>query len=211
MRPAAEGQRSVTPLCGMMSGMSDVTRILAQVESGDPEAANQLLPVVYDALRRLAKQRMESEAPNHSLQPTDLVHEAYMRLVGGESVQGWQNRAHFFAAAAEAMRRILVEHARKKLAQKRGGDLQRVDLIDVVRHGNLGDSQLLDLDEALTEFETLEPEKSQIVKLKFFAGMTLEESAQTMGISRATAQRHWTYARAWLFGKLKESNIDFRD
>ena len=134
-----------------------------------------------------------------------------MRLVCGESVQGWQNRAHFFAAAAEAMRRILVEHARKKLAQKRGGDLQRVDLIDVVRHGSLGDSQLLDLDEALTEFETLEPEKSQIVKLKFFAGMTLEESAQTMGISRATAQRHWTYARAWLFGKLKESNIDFRD
>lgn len=191
--------------------MSDVTRILSQIESGDPDAANQLLPVVYDALRRLAKQRMGMEAPDHSLQPTDLVHEAYVRLVDCDVSTSWQNRAHFFAAAAEGMRRILVEHARKKLAKKRGGDLQRVDLVDVVRHGELSDSQLVELDEALIEFETLEPEKSQIVKLKFFAGMTLEESAQTVGISRATAQRHWTYARAWLFGKLKKSDIDVGD
>ena len=191
--------------------MSDVTRILLEIESGDKSAAEELLPIVYDALRRLASARMGTEAPDHSLQPTDLVHEAYMRLVDRDASDRWQNRAHFFGAAAEAMRRILVEHARKKLALKRGGDLQRVDLAEVVKHGTLSDAQLLDLDEALAEFEALEPEKSQIVKLKFFAGMTLEEAAKTVGVSRATAQRNWTYARAWLFGKLKESDIELRD
>ena len=191
----------------------DVTQILSKIESGDAQAAEELLPVVYSALRRLANQRMAAESPDHTLQPTALVHEAYMRLVKNENAdaQNWDSRGHFFAAASEAMRRILVEHARRKLAAKRGGDLQRVDILDVADHGHLSDGQLLALDEALREFEAREPEKSKIVKLKFFAGMTLDETARTLGISRATTQRHWTYARAWLFGRLSDADQERGD
>lgn len=187
--------------------MSDVTTILDQIVRGDRAAAEQLLPVVYDALRRLAGQRMGVESPEHTLQPTALVHEAYMRLVGSDSKQTWESRGHFFSAAAEAMRRILVDHARRKLATKRGGKLNRVDVMDIAADGQWNDTQLVALDEALNEFETLEPEKCRIVKLKFFAGMSIEETAKAVGVSRATAQRHWTYARAWLFGKLSEEDL----
>ncbi|MCA9213506.1 MAG: sigma-70 family RNA polymerase sigma factor [Planctomycetales bacterium] len=185
--------------------MHDVTQILRKIESGDRQAADELLPVVYDALRRLAASRMKSESPDHTLQPTALVHEAYVRLVKAEDTPSWESRGHFFAAAAEAMRRILVDHARSKMTLKRGADFQRIDLLEVVQDGKIGDAELLVLDDALREFETLEPEKARIVKLKFFAGMTLNEAAESTGLSRATAQRHWTYARAWLYGKLKES------
>ena len=182
--------------------MTDVTRILSQIQQGDSAAADQLLPVVYDNLRRLASQRMGMESPDHTLQPTALVHEAYVRLVNNDSDHSWESRGHFFSAAAEAMRRILVDHARRKQATKRGGELNRVAVMDIVENGRLNDGQLLALDEALSEFEELDPAKSRIVKLKFFAGMTIDETAKVVGISRATAQRHWAYARAWLFGKL---------
>lgn len=182
--------------------MTDVTRILSQIQQGDSAAADQLLPVVYDNLRRLASQRMGMESPDPTLQPTALVHEAYVRLVNNDSDHSWESRGHFFSAAAEAMRRILVDHARRKHATKRGGELNRVAVMDIVENGRLNDGQLLALDEALSEFEELDPAKSRIVKLKFFAGMTIDETAKVVGISRATAQRHWAYARAWLFGKL---------
>jgi RNA polymerase sigma factor (TIGR02999 family) len=185
--------------------MSEVTRILSAIEQGDPHAAEQLLPLVYDELRKLAAQRLAQEKPGHTLQATALVHEAYIRLVDVEKVQPWDSRGHFFAAAAEAMRRILVERARRQASYKRGGGCERVALADVAEDSNGDQVDLLALNDALTELELQHPQKAQIVKLRFFAGSTLEETAQLLGISRATTQRHWAFARAWLFGRMNRT------
>lgn len=191
--------------------MSDVTRILADIEQGDPVAAEQLLPLVYDELRKLASQKLAREKPGQTLQATALVHEAYLRLVGKSpkspsSLEGdgarWDSRGHFFAAAAEAMRRILVERARRQRAQKRGGAGERVDVPELAERSQHEQVDLLALDEALRKLEARDPQKAQVVKLRFFAGCSLEETAQMLGISRATTERHWAYARAWLFGQL---------
>ena len=183
--------------------MNDVTRILSAIEQGDPQAAEELLPLVYDELRRLAKQRLAQEKPGQTLQATALVHEAYLRLVGGEEAQRWDSRGHFFAAAAEAMRRILVENARRKRAEKHGGRLERQDLDAVDIAAPAPSEDLLALDEALTKLEAEDPVKAQLVKLRYFAGLTEEEAASVLGISRATAQRHWRYAKAWLLSELR--------
>jgi RNA polymerase sigma factor (TIGR02999 family) len=185
--------------------MTDVTRILSAIEQGDPQAAEQLLPLVYEELRRLAAQKMAQENPGHTLQATALVHEAYLRLVDGEQVRRWDSRGHFYSAAAEAMRRILVDNARRKASSKRGGEQERIDLPELVQPADGNRIDLLALDEALEKLEQQHPDKAQIVKLRFFAGFTLEETAQVMGISRATTERNWAYARAWLFGHLTRS------
>jgi RNA polymerase sigma factor (TIGR02999 family) len=179
--------------------MSEVTRILSAIEQGDPSAAEQLLPLVYDELRQLAAHRLAQEKPGQTLQATALVHEAYLRLVDGDQAQHWNSRGHFFAAAAEAMRRILVEQARKRGRLKRGGDRQRLDL-DALQLSvpEVGD-ELLALDEALTEFAQKHPDRAELVKLRYFAGLTVAEAAEALGISTSTADRHWTYARAWLY------------
>jgi RNA polymerase sigma factor (TIGR02999 family) len=182
--------------------MLEVTRILNAIDQGDSQAAEQLLPLVYAELRKLAAQRLAQEKPGQTLQATALVHETYLRLVDGGSDQRWNNRGHFFAAAAEAMRRILVECARRKASLKRGGDHERIDLPDLADSSSYDQVDLLALDEALAKLNIQHPEKVQVVKLRFFAGCTLEETAQMLGISQATAQRHWVYARAWLFGQL---------
>jgi RNA polymerase sigma factor (TIGR02999 family) len=184
--------------------MSDVTRFLSAIEQGDPHAAEQLLPLVYDELRRLAAARMAEEKPGQTLQATALVHEAYVRLVGPDPDRQWGGRGHFFAAAAEAMRRILVDNARRRRAQKRGAHLERITLPDLAEPANDDPIDLLALDEALRKLEALHPQKAQVVQLRYFAGYTLEEAAEALGIARATAQRHWTFARAWLFGQLHD-------
>jgi RNA polymerase sigma factor (TIGR02999 family) len=183
--------------------MSDVTRILSAIEEGDPHAAEQLLVRVYDELRRLAAQKLAHERPGQTLEATALVHEAYLRLVayGDESAPGdrhWNNRRHFFAAAAEAMRRILVDHARRKSALKRGGRFQRVDLDRIELADEPIPEKLLALDDALRRFSEKDPAKAELIKLRYFAGMTNEEAARALGISTATAERYWAYARAWL-------------
>jgi RNA polymerase sigma factor (TIGR02999 family) len=183
--------------------MGDVTRILADIEQGDPQAADKLLPLVYDELRRLAAQKMSQENPGQTLQATALVHEAYVRLVDRDQSQNWDSRGHFFAAAAEAMRRILVDAARRRQAQKRGGDLERIHLAEVQGQSDEEQVDLLALDDALKKLQELHPDKAQLIKLRFFAGCTLEETAEIIGVSRATAQRNWAYARAWLFGELQ--------
>jgi RNA polymerase sigma factor (TIGR02999 family) len=185
--------------------MSDVTQILSAIDRGDPHAAEQLLPLVYDELRKLAAQRLAQEKPGQTLQATALVHEAYLRLAGEGAAQRWDSRGHFFAAAAEAMRRILVENARRRGAQKRGAGLDRIDLPEMAGPVENQSVDLLALDEALRKLEALHPQKAQVVKLRFFAGHTLEETAQALGIARATAQRHWAWARAWLFGEMHRS------
>jgi RNA polymerase sigma factor (TIGR02999 family) len=184
--------------------MSDVTRILGQIADGDPSAAEQLLPLVYDELRKLAAARMAQEKPGQTLQATALVHDAYIRLVDVEKAQHWNSRGHFFGAAAEAMRRILVENARRKRTLREGGQLQRAVLPDLVDLREKRNWDLIDLDEVLVRFEAIEPEKSQLIKLRFFAGLSLAEAADAIGVSPATAKRHWTYARAWLYGQLQE-------
>jgi RNA polymerase sigma factor (TIGR02999 family) len=182
--------------------MTDLTQILSAIEAGDPHAAGQLLPLVYDELRRLAAQKLAREKPGQTLQATALVHEAYLRLVDEDKVRHWDSRGHFFAAAAEAMRRILVENARRHAAQKRGAGLDRIDLPELAGPAQDEPVDLLALDEALVKLEELHPQKAQVVKLRFFAGRSLEETAQALGIARATAQRHWVWARAWLYGQL---------
>jgi RNA polymerase sigma factor (TIGR02999 family) len=182
--------------------MSDVTRILSAIEAGDPHAAAQLLPLVYDELRKLAAQKLAQEKPGQTLQATALVHEAYVRLVDVDTPQPWNTRGHFFAAAAEAMRRILVESARKRGRLKRGGDRQRVDLDSLQLSVPEVSDDLLALDEALTEFAQKHPEKADLVRLRYFAGLTVNEAAQALGISTSTADRHWTYARAWLYRRI---------
>jgi RNA polymerase sigma factor (TIGR02999 family) len=176
--------------------MSEVTQILSQIQHGDPHAAEQLLPLVYGELRNLAAAKLRQEKPGQTLQATALVHEAYLRLVDADKAQDWDSRGHFFAAAAEAMRRILVDNARRKASLKRGGDLDRIELSEIAQSPEDRQIDLLALDEALAKLEEKHPENAQIIKLRFFAGLSLEDTAQAMGISRASAQRKWAYARA---------------
>jgi RNA polymerase sigma factor (TIGR02999 family) len=179
--------------------MSDVTRILVAIEQGDAKAADELLPLVYEELRRLAGQKMSQELPGQTLQATALVHEAYIRLVGSE-VQNWSSRGHFFAAAAEAMRRILIDSARRKRSLKRGGGHQRIELDAAILMGGKArpTEDLIVLDEALRKLGDKDRVKADLVKLRFFAGLTSEQAAKVLGISPATAERHWDYARSWL-------------
>jgi RNA polymerase sigma factor (TIGR02999 family) len=183
--------------------MSDVTRILSAIEDGDLHAAQRLLPLVYEELRRLAAEKMARERPGQTLQTTALVHEAYLRLVDTEKAQQWNSRGHFFAAAAEAMRRILIDNARRKRRPKHGGDRQRVDLNEALAAGDVRED-VLAIDEALSRFAQEQPAKAELVKLRYFAGLSLEEAAACLGISLATAKRHWAVARAWLFAALSE-------
>jgi RNA polymerase sigma factor (TIGR02999 family) len=183
--------------------MSDVTRILSAIGQGDPNAAGELLPAVYDELRLLAAQRLALETPGQTLQPTALVHEAYLRLIGGKEEPHWDSRGHFFAAAAEAMRRILVENARRKQAVKRGGGKRRLPLEEFYRISE-SPEDLLDLDDALTRLAAEEPDKARLVQLRFFAGLSTPEAAAALGISVATAERWWTYARVWLYSELQD-------
>ena len=185
--------------------MSDVTQILSRMDSGDPLASAELLPLVYDELRKLAAVKLAQEKPGQTLQATALVHEAYLRLVGSDDSQSWDTRGHFFAAAAEAMRRILVDLARHKGREKRGGDMQRCD----VEMGNLvteeTSEEILSLDLALAELAKDQPTKAELVKLRYFAGLTSAEAASILNISTATADRYWKYARAWLAQRIRES------
>lgn len=178
--------------------MSDITRILSDVSKGDAQAAGELLPLVYEELRRLAAARMAAESPDQTLQPTALVHEAFLRLIGPGDEAQWDSRGHFFAAAAEAMRRILVDTARRKRSEKHGGERRRVELPDVPVPSDLADERLLALDAALTRFAAEDPVAARVVELRHFAGLSIEDAATALGLSRATAYRHWTYARAWL-------------
>jgi RNA polymerase sigma factor (TIGR02999 family) len=182
--------------------MNDVTRILSAIEQGDPKAAEQLLPLVYNELRKLAAQKMAQEKPGQTLQATALVHDAYLRLVNVEKAQHWNSRGHFFAAAAEAMRRILVESARSKAREKRGGDWQRVDFEELDVTTSVSPDQLVALDDALARLAGLDHVAGELVKLRYFAGMALDQAAQAIGVSTATAYRHWAYARAWLRSEL---------
>jgi RNA polymerase sigma factor (TIGR02999 family) len=183
--------------------MSDVTRILSAIEQGDPSAAEQLLPLVYDALRKLAARRLAREAPGQTLQPTALVHEAYLQLVGADPPPSWDSRGHFFAAAAEAMRRILINRARDKGRQKRGGGRRRLDLDGLAVADRASDDDVLALDEALERLEQQNPPCARLVKLRFFAGLTLAEAAAALGIAPRTARRYWAFARAWLYDALR--------
>ena len=184
--------------------MRDVTRILTAIENGDSSAANELLPIVYQELRKLAAAKLSKEKPGQTLQPTILVHEAYVRLVEGNQQQQWNGRGHFFGAAAEAMRRILIENARRKKSQKRAGVIEDLDVEAIAAAPASRGLDLLALDEALTEFEQKWPNKATLVKLKYFAGLTTQEVAHAMGVSVATVERHWTFARTWLHLRLRE-------
>jgi RNA polymerase sigma factor (TIGR02999 family) len=187
--------------------MSDVTRILNAIDQGDPQAANQLLPLVYDELRRLAAQRLSHEKPGQTLDSTALVHEAYLRLVAGGDASAtnephWKSRGHFFGAAAEAMRRILIENARRKLRLKHGGDRQRVDLDEFRDLAETPSDDLVDLDKALHRLESVDPLAAKLVNLRYFAGLTMPQAAKALGIPLRTAERNWTYARTWLHREL---------
>jgi RNA polymerase sigma factor (TIGR02999 family) len=186
----------------MLHGMADVTQILSAIEAGDPKAAAELLPLVYDELRKLAAARLAEEKPGQTLQATALVHEAYVRLVGGAQPQDWNGRGHFFAAAAEAMRRILVDVARRKGRLKHGRQHQRVELESDCLVTDAPSLDLLALDEALTSLARTEPAKAELVKLRFFAGLTMPEAARVLNISLATAERYWTFAKSWLYAEL---------
>jgi RNA polymerase sigma factor (TIGR02999 family) len=189
--------------------MTDVTRILSDIEQGDPHAAAQLLPLVYDELRKLAAQKLAQEKPGQSLQATALVHEAYLRLVGTAAESAapeWAGRAHFFAAAAEAMRRILVEKARRNRRQKHGGGLPRVDIKLANIVSPMPDEDLLALDEAMTRLAAEDPIRARLVQLRFYAGLSNEEAAEVLGISGVTAKRYWRYARAWLHREVRKGD-----
>jgi RNA polymerase sigma factor (TIGR02999 family) len=186
--------------------MSEVIRILSAIEQGDPHAAEQLLPLVYDELRKLAAQKLAQEAPGQTLQPTALVHEAYLRLVAADKTHHWDSRAHFFGAAAEAMRRLLIDSARRKQAEKHGGGWQRHDLLEAELAIDSTSGELFAVDEALSQLAAREPVIARLVQLRFFAGLTLPEAAQCLGISERTAYRHWSYARAWLRRELDRSS-----
>lgn len=183
--------------------MSHDTHVLDALQNGDPKAAEALLPLVYDELRKLAAARMSQESPTHTLQPTALVHEAWVRLAGKEANAQFVNRAHFFAAAAEAMRRILIDRARRNSAQKRGQRLERVDLekLDLATEAN--DDTLLLVNESLQKLEKEDAKTAELVKLRFFGGLTLEEAGQALGFTERTAKRYWAFARAWLYDKMK--------
>jgi RNA polymerase sigma factor (TIGR02999 family) len=182
--------------------MTDVTQILAKIEQGNAEASEQLLPLVYDELRKLASARLANESPGQTLQATALVHEAYLRLVGPDGERQWDSRGHFFAAAAEAMRRILINRARDRQRLKRGGDRSRIHLEDVSLAMDTPDEDLLAVDEAIEGLAVEDPVGAELVKLRFFAGLNLRQSAEMLGIPRRTADRHWAYARAWLVDRL---------
>ena len=182
--------------------MSEVSRILERLEQGDGAAAEKLLPLVYNELRNLAAIRMAQENPGQTLQATALVHEAYLRLVGPADGKRWKDRGHFFAAAAEAMRHILVDRARRKRRPKHGGGHRRIELDDNVPAPPAAEEDLLALDNALTRLAADDPEAAQVVQLRYFAGLSVEQAAQSLGMSRATAYRHWTFARAWLLQQL---------
>jgi RNA polymerase sigma factor (TIGR02999 family) len=184
--------------------MNEVTRILSGIEAGDPHAAEQLLPLVYDELRKLAAQKLAQEKPGQTLQATALVHEAYVRLVDVGQEPHWDSRGHFFAAAAEAMRRILVENARQRRSAKHGGQLRRIDFEDVQTLVEPPADELLALDEAIDQLAAEDSVKAELVKLRCFAGLSHQEAAQALGISRATADRYWAYAKSWLYCKLYE-------
>ncbi len=191
--------------------MTGVTRILSAIEQGDPAAAEQLLPLVYDELRKLAAEKMREEKPGQTLQATALVHEAYIRLVDVEKTQHWNSRGHFFAAAAEAMRRILLNRARDKGRIKRGGKCRRVDLDKITLAVDTPDEDLAAIDEALQRLAEESPECASMVKMRFFAGLSIDEAAAASGISASTAKRHWAYARAWIFDVLRpDDNSDSR-
>jgi RNA polymerase sigma factor (TIGR02999 family) len=187
--------------------MEDVTRIFGAICQGDPKALDELFPLVYEELRSMAAQRLEGESPGNTLQATALVHEAYLRLVGPADV-AWENRGHFFGAAAEAMRRILIDRARAKHRVKRGAGAKRLDLTQLDLACPVPSEELLALDEALQRLEQQDSKKAQLVKLRFFAGMTTEQSARVLGISRATAERYWSFARAWLYHELVAGDVE---
>jgi RNA polymerase sigma factor (TIGR02999 family) len=186
--------------------MHEVTRILSAVEQGDPHAAEQLLPLVYDELRKLAAQRLAHEKPGQTLQATALVHEAYLRLVDVDKAQHWNSRGHFFAAAAEAMRRILVQNARRRSRVKHGGGRARIDVSDLDLAAPEQSEDLLALDEALTQLAAADPQAAELVKLRYFAGCTIPQAAEVLGVSPRTADLLWAYARTWLFQKLQGEN-----
>lgn len=190
-----------------LRAMSDITQILTAIEHGEAQAPEELLALVYEDLRRLARHKLAQEAPDHTLQPTALVHEVWLRLAGADQAQRWDGRGHFFAAAAEAMRRILIEHARRKHAQKRGGGVQRVDFSGIEPAVGGTDHDLLALDEALQKLDQLDRRKADLVKLRFFAGLTIPEAAKAMGISDSTAVNDWAYARCWLRLELSGDGI----
>jgi RNA polymerase sigma factor (TIGR02999 family) len=183
--------------------MNDVTLILAAIEQGDSHAAEKLLPIVYEELRKLAAHKLADERPGQTLQATALVHEAFLRLVNNSEAQRWNSRGHFFGAAAEAMRRILVEQARHKQRVRHGGGLQRVDLDGQLAISSAADDDLLALDEALERLSAEQSEAAEVVKLRYFAGLTIEETAAALDVSVRTVNRHWAYARAWLYQQLK--------
>jgi RNA polymerase sigma factor (TIGR02999 family) len=186
--------------------MDEVTNILSAIEQGDPQAADKLLPLVYDELRKLAAQRLAQEKPGQTLQATALVHEAYLRLVGVQKTQRWDSRGHFFAAAAEAMRRILLNRARDRSRSKRGGDRRRIDLDQVEIALDTSDEHLISLDEALALLAVEDPKAAQLVNLRFFAGLTLKDCAAFLGLSMRSAERQWAYARAWLYARLRQGD-----
>jgi RNA polymerase sigma factor (TIGR02999 family) len=186
--------------------MSDVTRILSQIESGDPSAADQLLPLVYDELRKLATARLAQEKPGQTLQATSLVHDAYIRLVDVDKVQHWNSRGHFFAAAAEAMRRILVEQARRKSGPKQGGRWRRQEMPLDEAGPTAMPEQVLDIDEALKKLAAENSPVASLVELRYFGGLSLEEAAVTLGVSTRTGQRYWVYAKAWLMEELRDTD-----
>jgi RNA polymerase sigma factor (TIGR02999 family) len=191
--------------------MSDVTQILSQIEQGNRAAADQLLPLVYDELRQMAARKMAHEAPGHTLQATALVHEAYIRLVDADRVRGWDSRGHFFMAATEAMRRILVENARRKSRRKHGGDRRRIDLDQLSSAADASSDELLALDEALNKLAANEPAQAELIRLRYFGGFTIDEAARLLEVSPATAKRYWTYARAWLYAEISEPHDASQD
>jgi RNA polymerase sigma factor (TIGR02999 family) len=213
-RAASRRERPKSEDCCLSSdkvcsiAMSEVTRILSAIEQGDPQAAEQLLPLVYDQLRELAAEKLVREKPGQTLQATALVHEAYLRLVGGRNVPRWDSRGHFFAAAAQAMRRILLNRARDKKRIKRGGERRRLDLDQLEIALDANDDQVLALDEALTELAEDDPDAARLVNLRFFAGLSLKDAAAAMGLAQRTAERQWAYARAWLFARLSPDDND---
>ena len=187
--------------------MTDVTQILSQMEDGDPNAAQQLLPLVYEELKKLAAAKLASEKPGQTLQATALVHEAYLRIVNVDKVDGWKGRGHFFGAAAEAMRRILIDNARRKQRPKHGGDWKRVELDDPLVVTDDRAAQLLALDKALEKLAAESREKAELVKLRYFAGLTHREAANALGLSRATADRYWAYAKVFLHCEMEDAEI----
>ncbi len=182
--------------------MSDLTRILAAIEQGDPLASEKLLPLVYDELRKLAASKLAQEKPGQTLQATALVHEAYLRLVGSNTVPTWDNRIHFFAAAAEAMRRILIDHARRKATEKHGGNHQRVDLAKVDAVTLAPPDEFLLIDDTITKLAQEDPRAAQLIRYRYYAGLSVEDAAEMSGLSRSSAYEHWQYAKAWLHHEL---------